>query len=268
MPFSPAVRQEALLRSKRHCCVFQEFAGRAVNVHHIDPESEGGSSEIDNAIVLCLRCHSEAGHYNDAHPIGNKYRPDELRAHRDAWWKWCADNPAVMPPKSPIGVAPRVVDVLPGKWTRKTVVTVHNRWDAPLFEIWVKASIRGPTSLDESIEIAPTVAKGAISATCAYLTVSGSVLALYGSDAAGTRAQLLRIYGLGPGESIALNVIDTSRASGNGERGQIEFSILDFGDTPPALLEQEDKQTLALLFTAPEPFTIERVGFHVVSVGD
>lgn len=83
MPFSETIREDALVRSARRCCVCREFAGRAVNVHHIIQEADGGSNGIDNAIVLCLRCHSEAGHFNSRHPIGTKYSPSELRRQRD-----------------------------------------------------------------------------------------------------------------------------------------------------------------------------------------
>jgi hypothetical protein len=69
------------------------------NVHHIQPEADGGPNTIENAIVLCLRCHGEAGHYNPKHPIGTKYSPAELRRHRDEWWEWCRKNPAAPLPK-------------------------------------------------------------------------------------------------------------------------------------------------------------------------
>ena len=86
MPFPDSVRLEVLVRSGRHCCVCHQFAGRTANVHHIAQEALGGTNTIDNAICLCQRCHSEAGHYNAFHPLGTKYSPQELRAHRDAWW--------------------------------------------------------------------------------------------------------------------------------------------------------------------------------------
>lgn len=88
MPFSPAVKKEALVRSGRFCNICRESAGLNINVHHMIPEAEGGSDDIDNALVLCLKCHSEVGHcYNNKHPIGNKYSPDELRKHRDKFWE-------------------------------------------------------------------------------------------------------------------------------------------------------------------------------------
>ena len=85
MPFPDSVRIQALVRSRRHCCVCHEFAGRASNVHHIVQEAKGGTNTLENAICLCQRCHTEAGHYNSMHPLGTKYSPEELRAHRDAW---------------------------------------------------------------------------------------------------------------------------------------------------------------------------------------
>lgn len=53
--------------------------------------ADGGSSTLENGIALCLDCHSQAGHYNARHPIGNKYSPEELRRHRDLWWEYCRD---------------------------------------------------------------------------------------------------------------------------------------------------------------------------------
>lgn len=92
MPFPRAIRDEALVKSHRRCCVCHEFGGRSVNVHHIIQEADGGPNIIDNAICLCLRCHAEAGHFNPRHPMGTKYSPDELRSHRDQWWAHCQSN--------------------------------------------------------------------------------------------------------------------------------------------------------------------------------
>lgn len=93
MAFGENVKREALVRSKRCCCICNQFAGLFINVHHIIPEAQGGPDTLDNAIVLCLRCHGEVGHYNPLHPIGNKYSQEELIRHRDEWWKSCKENP-------------------------------------------------------------------------------------------------------------------------------------------------------------------------------
>lgn len=49
---------------------------------------------MDNATVLCLRCHAEAGHFNPKHPLGTKYSPTELIRHRDAWFEACEQGTA------------------------------------------------------------------------------------------------------------------------------------------------------------------------------
>lgn len=94
MSFPNAVREQALVKAQRHCCVCHEFAGRSVNVHHIKQEAEGGPNTFENAIVLCLRCHAEAGHFNPKHPLGTKYSPSELIQHRDEWYETCANGTA------------------------------------------------------------------------------------------------------------------------------------------------------------------------------
>lgn len=108
MPFPPQVREQALVKSRRRCCVCHEFAGRAVNVHHIIQEADRGPNTLDNAIVLCLRCHAEAGHFNSRHPIGTKYSPSELKKHRDSWW--------ALTERGQIEIASAAVDV---HWRRK-----------------------------------------------------------------------------------------------------------------------------------------------------
>jgi len=70
MPFPRKLREELLARARRQCCVCNGASTRDVEVHHIQPESAGGSNDADNAIVLCLKCHSEAGHYNPSHRAG------------------------------------------------------------------------------------------------------------------------------------------------------------------------------------------------------
>ena len=93
MSFPKSVREDALVKSHRRCCICHEFAGRSEDVHHIVQEADGGANTIDNAIALCPKCHGEAGHYNPRHPLGTKYSPQELRRHRDQWWELCTQNP-------------------------------------------------------------------------------------------------------------------------------------------------------------------------------
>lgn len=95
MSFPPSIREQALVKSHRRCCVCHKFAGREANVHHIVQEADGGANTLENAICLCLPCHGEAGHFIPRHPMGTKYSPDELRRHRDQWWALCEAQVAV-----------------------------------------------------------------------------------------------------------------------------------------------------------------------------
>src|SRR5919108_4992343 len=104
MPFSARVREEALVKSWRCCCICHAFAGRFMNVHHIVQEADGGSNDLDNAVALCDRCRGEVGHYNPRHPIGSKYSPQEVRRLRDEWWRYIAANPGAPLPLEPLSV--------------------------------------------------------------------------------------------------------------------------------------------------------------------
>lgn len=86
MGFPRSVREEALVAAARYCCVCHRYRGMKVEVHHIIPQCEGGSSTTDNAIALCFDCHTDAGHYNPRHPKGTKFSRSELRAARDRWY--------------------------------------------------------------------------------------------------------------------------------------------------------------------------------------
>jgi len=67
-----------------------------MEVDHIVPKAEGGTDEYDNAIAVCFDCHAEIHHYNPAHPKGRRFRPNELKAHRDQWLAFCAANPEAL----------------------------------------------------------------------------------------------------------------------------------------------------------------------------
>lgn len=83
MSFSDNVRTSVLVKCKRHCCLCGNYAGIYINLHHIKQEAHGGLDTEENCIPLCLKCHGEVGHYNEEHPIGLKYKPDELILRRN-----------------------------------------------------------------------------------------------------------------------------------------------------------------------------------------
>lgn len=74
---------------------------------HIVPIADGGDDNIDNAVAVCFECHAEIHSYNDQHPRGRKFRPEELRLHKEQWLKLCQEQPEVLV------VASRASDVGP-----------------------------------------------------------------------------------------------------------------------------------------------------------
>ncbi|MFC4096741.1 HNH endonuclease [Euzebyella saccharophila] len=87
MGFPPKIKVQALVASARHCCACHKAARRKIEVHHIVPYAISKDNSFENAIPLCYDCHDQASHYNNNEPKGNKYSPQELRKHRDNWYK-------------------------------------------------------------------------------------------------------------------------------------------------------------------------------------
>lgn len=83
MPFRVETKTEMFTRCGRLCCLCLEQCGTNIEAAHIIDEARGGSNEADNGIPVCFDCHQEIGAYNDSHPRGNKFRPEELKARRD-----------------------------------------------------------------------------------------------------------------------------------------------------------------------------------------
>lgn len=82
-----AVKDQALASCGRRCCICHKFCGGNIELHHIQAEADDGKSTLENCIPLCFNCHADVGHYNVRHPKGTKYRANELRIHRDEWFK-------------------------------------------------------------------------------------------------------------------------------------------------------------------------------------
>jgi len=92
MGFPLEVKQRSLVASARHCCVCHKNKGLKIEVHHIVPEADGGTNDFDNAMPLCFDCHTDAGHYNPRHPRGIKFSSEELKKHRDNWYRIVEQN--------------------------------------------------------------------------------------------------------------------------------------------------------------------------------
>lgn len=84
-----------LVECHRRCCVCHRFCGVKIETDHIVPAGDGGDDTIDNAIPVCFECHAEIHSYNDRHPRGRKFRPEELRGHKEQWLKTCRSRPEI-----------------------------------------------------------------------------------------------------------------------------------------------------------------------------
>lgn len=87
---------ELLTKCHRRCCICHRFCGVKIETDHILQKADGGHDSIENAIPVCFECHAEIHSYNERHPRGRKFTPEELRGHRDQWLAICEDNPEIM----------------------------------------------------------------------------------------------------------------------------------------------------------------------------
>jgi len=81
MPFSEQTKLEAKRRAHFSCVICHQAF---VEIHHIVPQAEGGSDDLENAAPLCARCHDLFG----ANPDKRK----QLREMKDLWWELCENN--------------------------------------------------------------------------------------------------------------------------------------------------------------------------------
>jgi HNH endonuclease len=94
--FPPEDAARLLARCHRRCCVCHRFCGVKIELDHIEQRVDGGSDDIENAIPVCFECHAEIHSYNDRHPRGRKFRPDELRLHKQQWLDICERSPHLL----------------------------------------------------------------------------------------------------------------------------------------------------------------------------
>jgi len=251
MPFSDSIKEEALVKSRRCCCLCNDFAGVYVNVHHIVPEGEGGPNTLENAIVLCLKCHGEVGHYNNAHPIGNKYSKDELKKQRDIWWKWCEDNPAVPLPKNPVSVSPFIIQLAQGEWLIKSPLNVYNRENRFYYQVWVKLGFETDYFQFDDIAIDFIRGHDDMKLRAGPIESSASIFQMRCIDNAGRKAIFLVISALEPHSIYAFQIRQlTAFPISNTKPPSISCAISGFTEEPPKMGEGTNKSFLT--FTPPE----------------
>lgn len=94
--FPRAAVDSLLATCHRRCCVCHRFCGVKIETDHIIPTAEGGTDDIENAIPVCFECHAEIHSYNVRHPRGRRFRPEELRLHKEQWLRICSEIPSAL----------------------------------------------------------------------------------------------------------------------------------------------------------------------------
>lgn len=87
---------DLLVKCHRRCCIYHRFCGTKIETDHIEQRAQTQNDSIDNAIPVCFECHAEIHSYNDEHPRGRKFRPQELLMHKEQWLKICTEKPEVI----------------------------------------------------------------------------------------------------------------------------------------------------------------------------
>ena len=64
-----------------------------MEIDHIIQRADDGPADITNGIAVCFECHAEIHSYNDRHPRGRKFHPEELRLHKEQWLTICQSHP-------------------------------------------------------------------------------------------------------------------------------------------------------------------------------
>jgi len=75
--FPDSVKLDAKKLAAFRCCMCHTRAGD--EVHHIVPPAEGGTNDLDNAVLLCAQCHND----NGSRPERRKF----IREARDFWYE-------------------------------------------------------------------------------------------------------------------------------------------------------------------------------------
>jgi hypothetical protein len=119
MPFPRKDVEDLLAACHRRCCICYRFCGVKIETDHIVPAAEGGPDTIDNAIPVCFECHAEIHSYNDKHPRGRKFTPDELGRHKRQWLGLCKNRPEIFlqaARETDVGPIQALIDELEFNW--------------------------------------------------------------------------------------------------------------------------------------------------------
>ncbi len=79
------VQDQLLVEAMHRCCLCPEHAD-VIDLHHIEPISEGGPNTEDNLMVVCPNCHA------NIHRLRIRYTSRQLRMYKERWVRLCAHD--------------------------------------------------------------------------------------------------------------------------------------------------------------------------------
>jgi hypothetical protein len=258
MAFSKSIKEKALVNSRRCCCICHEFAGLYTNVHHIKPKAKKGPDTLENAIVLCLKCHGEVGHYNENHPIGNKYSRKELIQHRDRWWRWCRDNPYSPLPSSPIVVSPNEIFLSSGEWATVEQINLFNKTDSFLYQLWLKIIVKSKNVKAKDIEISFNQKLDNSNLKFGKVEIDLQIYQVYGTDSNNEEVFYLVVEKMKPKTSYQINLIINSKIDAN-HGDFILLYLASFSTYPSTKSEKKDVSGSRFSLFPPENLKLESV---------
>lgn len=89
MPFSEPLKTQVRKKAHSACCLCKSFGAE---VHHIVPESEGGSDTQENAVPLCPSCYETYG--------ANPQKRNFIREARNTWYEICENRSTQKQPRT------------------------------------------------------------------------------------------------------------------------------------------------------------------------
>jgi hypothetical protein len=136
--FTESVKEQARKLAGFRCCLCRQNIGD--HVHHLTPKEERGTGDLNNAILLCTRCHDLYGHRAD-------WR-ERLRQAREDWYQMV---PALFAPK----VLERL-EILDNLATKQDVQAIKTQVTR-LYDTFMLSVNAGNTTSEQLANVASTM---------------------------------------------------------------------------------------------------------------
>lgn len=98
MPIPQHLVDQLLSDCGRRCCICRRFQPLSLQMHHIQPQADGGTDAPDNLIALCLNCHSSV---HTKAGMARNFTFDELKLHKSNIIAAVRDGPPTVDSEPP-----------------------------------------------------------------------------------------------------------------------------------------------------------------------